>query len=80
MLLVILREIVGMFNEKELQKTNEKEFRVEKVDFAKKTDLANLKSGVDKLDIDKLKNVPSNLSYLKNKVGKLDIEKLLPVT
>ena len=80
MLLVILREIVGMFYEKELQKTNEKEFRVEKVDFAKKTDLANLKSGVDKLDIDKLKNVPSNLSYLKNKVGKLDIDKLLPVT
>ena len=80
MLLVILREIVGMFYEKELQKTNEKEIRVEKVDFAKKTDLANLKSGVDKLDIDKLKNVPSNLSYLKNKVGKLDIDKLLPVT
>ena len=26
-------------------------------DFAKKTDLANLKSGVDKLDIDKLKNL-----------------------
>ena len=29
--------------------------------FAKKTDLANLKNDVDKLDIDKLKNVPSNL-------------------
>ena len=28
--------------------------------FAKK-DLANLKSNVDKLDIDKIKNVPSNL-------------------
>ena len=26
-------------------------------DFAKNTDLANLKSGVDKLDIDKLKNL-----------------------
>ena len=44
--------------------------------FAKKTDLANLKSDVDKLDIDKLKNVPSNLSSLKSKVGKLDIGKL----
>ena len=30
-------------------------------DFAKKTDLASLKSDVDKLDIDKLKNVPTNL-------------------
>ena len=28
--------------------------------FAKKVDLANLKSDVDKLDIDKLENVPSN--------------------
>ena len=32
--------------------------------FAKKTDLANLKSDVDKLDIDKFKNVPSNLTTL----------------
>ena len=30
--------------------------------FAKKVDLANSKSNVDKLDIDKLKNVPYNLS------------------
>ena len=45
-------------------------------DFAKKTDLANLKSDVRKLDIDKLKNVASNFSSLKNKVGKLDIGKL----
>ena len=126
-------EITGTFYEKELQKTNQKEFRIEKVikrkgvklyvkwkgcnnllnswidkkdivymseyipkrkslgenvkvvldlcnyatkadfkkatevdtsDFAKKTDLANLKSDVDKLDIDKLKNVPSGLSNL----------------
>ena len=35
--------------------------------FAKKVDLANLKSGVDKLDIDKLKNVPSGLSNSKSK-------------
>ena len=41
-------------------------------DFAKETDLANLKSNVNKLDIDKWKNVPSNLSYLKSKVDKLD--------
>ena len=35
----------------------------------KKTDLLNLKSDVDKLAIDKLKNVPSGLSSLKSKVG-----------
>ena len=29
--------------------------------FAEKMDLSNLKSDVDKLDIDKLKNVPSGL-------------------
>ena len=34
----------------------------------KQTDLANLKSVVYKLDIDKLKNVPSNL----RNVGKLE--------
>ena len=47
--------------------------------FAKKVDLANLKSNVDKLDIDKLKNVPTNLSNLKSKVDKLDGDKLVPV-
>ena len=35
--------------------------------FAKKVDLANLKSNVDNLDIDKLKNVPTNLSNLKSR-------------
>ena len=30
--------------------------------FAKKTDLANLKTNLGKLDIDKLKTVPTNLS------------------
>ena len=32
-----------------------------------------------KLDIDKLKNVPTNLSNLKSKVDKSDIGKLAPV-
>ena len=41
--------------------------------FAKKVDLANLKSNVDKLD------VPTNGSNLKSKVYKLDIDKLVPV-
>ena len=36
--------------------------------FAKKIDLASLKSNVNGLDIDTLKNVPTNLSNLKSKV------------
>ena len=44
-----------------------------------KIDLAILKSNVDKLDIDKLKNVPSGLRNLKSKVHKLDVDKLVPV-
>ena len=47
--------------------------------FALKTNLANLKTEVDKLDIDKLKSWPNNLSNLKTKVDKLDIDKLTPV-
>ena len=43
-----------------------------------KTDLANLKSDVDKLDIDKLKNVPTNLRNSKSKVDKLAVDKLVP--
>ena len=46
------------------------------VKFAKEVDFANLKSDVDKLHIDKLKNVPSGLSDLKSKVDKLDVDKL----
>ena len=42
-----------------------------------KTDLANLKSDVDKLDIDELKNLPSNSNNLKSKVDKL--EEAIPV-
>ena len=51
---------------------------VDASDLSKKTDLANLKCDVDKLDIDKLKNAPSGLSSLKIKtkfklnIGKLD--------
>ena len=48
---------------------------VDTLSFAKKTDLANLKSNVDKLDIDELKIVLSNLNNLKSKVDKLDIGK-----
>ena len=44
--------------------------------FAKKVDLASLKSNVDKLDIAKLKNVPTSLSNLKSNVDKLDVDKL----
>ena len=49
---------------------------VDTLDIAKKTDLTNLIYDVDKLYIDILKNIPSNLSNLKNKVDKLDFDKL----
>ena len=42
--------------------------------FAENVDLARLKSKVDKLDIDKLKTVPTKLSNFKSKVEKLDID------
>ena len=48
---------------------------VDTLDFARKTNLPNLKSDADKLDIDKLKNVPSGLSNFKSKVDKLNIGK-----
>ena len=47
--------------------------------FAKTVDLASLKSNVDKLDTDKLKNAPTDWSNSKSKVDKLDVDKLLPV-
>ena len=47
--------------------------------FAKKIDIASLKPDVDKLDIDKLKTLPTNLSNSKTKVDKLDVDKLIPV-
>ena len=48
--------------------------------FALKTNVANLKTEVDKLDIDKFGSLPNNLSKLKTKVDKLDIAKLAAVT
>ena len=48
--------------------------------FGKKVDLTNLKFNVDKLDIDKLKNAPTNLSSLKIKVDKFNVDKLVPVS
>ena len=53
---------------------------VETSKFAEKVDLSNLKSNVDKLDIDKIKNVLANLSNLKTKADKLDVDKLVPVS
>ena len=46
---------------------------------AKKTDLANLKSDLDKLDIDKFKNVICGISNLESKVDKSDVDKLVLV-
>ena len=56
-----------------------KETGVDTSKFAKKIDLVNLKSYIDKLDIDKYKNVPVNWSNLESKVDELDIDKLVPL-
>ena len=45
----------------------------------KKTYLANLKSDIDNLNIDKLKNIPTNLNNLKSKADRLYVDKLVPV-
>ena len=47
--------------------------------FARKVDQANLKYDVDKLDANKLENVPTNLNNLRSKVNKLEVDKLVPV-
>ena len=47
--------------------------------FVKKVDLDSLKPNVDKSNIDKLKDFPSNLNNMKSKVDELDVDKLLPV-
>ena len=46
---------------------------------AKKVDWANLKSDVARLDIDKLKNVPNDLSNLKSRENKLNVDTLVTV-
>ena len=48
-------------------------------DFAKKDDLASIKSNVDKLNIDILGKVSSGLSCSKSKVDRSDVDKLKPV-
>ena len=53
---------------------------IDSSNFVLKTNLANLKTEVDKLDIDKLGSLPNNLSNLKTKVDKLNIDKLVPVS
>ena len=51
---------------------------VDRSKFAKKVHLACLKFSVDKLDINKLKNVPTDLRNL-SKLDKLDIDNIAPV-
>ena len=48
--------------------------------MAKQVDLANLRSNVDKLDLDKLKVFPTNLRNLKSEVDKLGVDKLILVS
>ena len=54
--------------------------RIDTSFFAKRVDLASLKSNVDNSGNDKLKNVTTNLSNLKSKVDKVDVDKLSPVS
>ena len=53
--------------------------RIDTSSFARKVDQANLKYDVDKLDANKLENVPTNLNNLRSKVNKLEVDKLVPV-
>ena len=48
--------------------------------FASKTNLASLKTGVDKLDIAKLTPVPNDLTKLSNVVKKKILSKRLNIT
>ena len=48
--------------------------------FTKKDELADLKSEVNKLGIDKMENVPSGLNILKSKVDKLDVDEVPPAS
>ena len=50
--------------------------RFDTSEFDNRTDLANLRPDVDKLDSDKFKNIASNSRSLKGKVDNLDIGKL----
>ena len=61
-------------------KSEKNETCVDTSDFAKKADLATLKSNVNKLDIAKLEIVSRDWNSLKGKVYKLDVEKLVPVS
>ena len=53
--------------------------RIDTSSLALKSNLASLKTEVDRLDIDKLKSLPNNWSNLKSKVDKLYIDKSAPV-
>ena len=69
---------IKIFREKSERKLK-KNCLIDTSKLAEKVDLASLKSNVNKLNIEKLKNVPSNLINLKIKVDKLNVDKLVPV-
>ena len=53
---------------------------VDTSNFALKTNLANLKTEVDKLDVDKLATVPVDLSKLSNVVKMMLLKKLCMIS
>ena len=76
--------IIGSFYEKELQKTNQKIFRIEKL-IKRKGDKADLSNYATKTDLKNLTHVDplsfalkASLASLKTEVDKLDIVKLAP--
>ena len=62
-----------------LLKTLEHATGIDTSDLAAKEDYITLKVEVDKLDINKLVNVPTSLNNLKTKVDDLDVGKLKTV-
>ena len=62
-------------------KTNIKNIsQVDTSSFTLKSNLASLKTEVDKLNIDNLKSLPNKLINLKSKVDKLNIDKLARIS
>ena len=64
---------MSYFPEPHTRSKNKIKVELDQYNYAAKSDL---KSGVDKLDIDELINVPSCLISLKSAVDKLDVGKL----
>ena len=68
----VVLDLSNYATRKELENTT----GIDTSDLAAKKDIIALKAEVDKLDINKLVNVPTNFNNLKTKVDDLDVGKL----